>query len=385
VTSGAAVHDVVIAGAGLFGIVCAERLAAHRLSVLLVEREPEVGGLCRSQRHSCGVEFNPYGTHVISTDDERVWRYLSRFTVLLPYRHIVHARVGGRLVPMPIGLEAIRLCYRRDLGPAEARQVVDADANPYRGREVRTVRDAALAALGPRLYGMFVAGYVTKQWGVPPAGLDARVFTSRFAIHYGTACGYLRRRFQGLPGRGYAAMFARMLDSPRIEVARGVDFLAERPAFRYGCVYTGPIDAFFDHAYGTLARHRVAVDWTLTDPSDCPTVSVVTHPGDDVPHYRTHRPDLLPWNTNASARSVMIGREHSGPGQYPIEFVVRTAANAALLNRYRTRAARMAGHVFAGRGAGEDLYLDMGATVSAAFRCAARLADRIGVRDRVSA
>src|SRR5205085_9936618 len=59
--------------------------------------------------------------------------------------------------------------------------------------------------------------------------------------------------FQNMPLEGYTRMFERMLDHPNIRVEVHVDFFALRSRVRARhVVYTGPIDAFFDHCYGRL-------------------------------------------------------------------------------------------------------------------------------------
>jgi UDP-galactopyranose mutase len=249
------------------------------------------------------------------------------------------------------------------------------------------VQDVALATLGPRLYEMFVAGYVSKQWGRQPAELNANVFTSRFSIRYEHIGGYLSKRFEGLPAHGYGAMFAAMLDSHLIDLVTGTDVLTLTPkaTARHFHVYTGPIDAFFGWRYGALQRHVISVDWALAPSRDLPHKPVVTHPSTDVAHYRTHRPDLLPWNAARSHRRVLIGREHAGPGKYEISFVLRTPHNTALMARYQQLARTVPGYLFAGRGAGPDTHLDMSATATAAITCAAAIARQASVTTRKSA
>ncbi|GLX09014.1 FAD-dependent oxidoreductase [Microbispora sp. NBRC 16548] len=365
-------YDVVIVGAGLFGIVTAQHLAEHGMSIALVERDTRIGGLCRSERHSTGIEFCPYGTHVMATDDLSIWRYLSRFAEWMDYRHTVHALVDGHLIPMPIGLTAIRHCYGQEFDPEEARRSVNRDAAPYRNRLPATVEDVALASLGPRLYEMFVAAYVTKQWGVHPSQLVAEVFSSRFAIRFDDEDGYRRRRFEGLPADGYGAMFTRMVSSPLIDLY--MSHHGPWPRSRHVCVYTGPLDAYFGHRYGKLARRRVALDWR--EANQVPGVPVTTHPDAATPHYRTHRPDLLPWNHAPAV--ALVGTERAGDGEHVVEFVLRTPANTALIRRYRELSDATTGVVFAGRGAGADFYLDMGQTVAAALSCAHQLVSRAG-------
>lgn len=377
--------DFLVVGAGMFGAVVAHQLASAGASVLIAEQTATVGGLCGSMRHPVtGEEYCPYGTHVFATSNERVWRYVTALTPFTTYRHTVYGSIGGRLVPMPIGLAAIRACYGDHVDPKQARQLVAGDTAAYRGHPTATVRDTALAAFGPRLYEMFVRGYVTKQWNIDPAELASEVLTERFTIRYDDEDGYYgRARWQGLPTAGYGELFARLLSVPGIEVVTGRRVRPGQKDFKCGVIYTGPIDAFFAYRLGRLDRRSVHLRWRVEDPDDGPSAAVTTHPDGAVPYYRSHRPRHLPWNTSVQpkATGVLVGYEY--PGTPPaghgedttsISFVVRSPASTALAEQYRRLAHDVGGCVLAGRGT--TFYDNMGATVGAALDLAARLIRR---------
>ena len=66
--------DVLIAGAGLSGVVLAERLAKnHNLKVLIIEKRDHVGGNCYDFLDENGILMNKYGAHLFHTENERVW------------------------------------------------------------------------------------------------------------------------------------------------------------------------------------------------------------------------------------------------------------------------------------------------------------------------
>lgn len=380
--------DFLVVGAGMFGAVVAQQLATAGASVLISEQAATVGGLCASTPHPVtGEQYCPYGTHVLATSDERVWRYVTALTPFTAYQHTVYANAGGRTVPMPIGLAAIRACYGDDVNARRARELVTADTAAYRERPIATVRDAALAAFGPRLYEMFVRGYVTKQWSSDPAELTAEVLTDRFTIRYDDEGGYHGRvRWQGLPTAGYGELFTRLLSGPGIDVVTGRRMFPGQGGFRRGVVHTGPIDAFFAYRLGRLDRRRIHLRWRVEDLDHGQATAVMVHPDPAVPYYRSHRPRHLPWNTTArrTAAGGLVGYEY--PGGPPadraedimsISFVVRSPANAALAAQYRRLAQNVPGYVLAGRGT--TFYDNMGTTVSTALDLAARLICRHGL------
>ncbi|MCX4976463.1 UDP-galactopyranose mutase [Streptomyces sp. NBC_00620] len=369
-------HDVVIVGGGLFGLVLAEQIATRcAASVVVIEREHHLGGLCWSKRDAhTGVEYNPYGTHVVATSDPRVWGWITSRVRMVVYEHTVHAAVAGQLVPLPLGLEAIEAAYGRKLSPDQARATVEADAAPYRDGPVDSVRDLALAQVGTRLYETFVRGYVSAQWGTDPAQLSPEVFADRFGISFTPSRGYHPgARWQGLPCGSYSALIDPLADHSRIEVHLGRDYLRPpRPRYQRLMVVTTPIDAHFGHQLGPLQRRSLHVDWRLVDAEQAQRASVVTYPDGTSPHYRSHAPALLPWNHGQEKTgSVLVGFESAGPGPHQIDFVLRSPPNTELAAKYGQLATARSDVLLAGRGT--TFYDDMSTTIGHALALADRL------------
>ncbi|WP_405878565.1 NAD(P)-binding protein [Streptomyces sp. NBC_01136] len=368
-------HDVVIVGGGLFGLVLAEQLATRcPASVVVVEREHHLGGLCWSRRDPhTGVEYNPYGTHVVATADPRVWEWFTRRVRMVAYEHTVHACVADVLVPLPLGLEAIEAAYGHAMTPEQARATVEQDAAPYRNAPADNVRTLALARVGPRLYEMFVRGYVAAQWGADPADLAPEVFAERFGISYQPSRGYHPgARWQGLPGGGYGTLIEALADHPRIEVHLGRDYLhPPRPRYRRLMIVSAPIDAHFRYQLGSLQRRSLHLRWQVVDAGVAQSAPVVTYPDGTSPYYRSHAPALLPWNRgHDQSAAILAGFEAAGPGPNRIDFVLRSPRNAELAERYRQLAVSP-DVILAGRGT--TFYDDMGRSVAQALALADRL------------
>jgi UDP-galactopyranose mutase len=375
--------DVAIVGGGLFGLVVAACLTRDLpgISVLIVEADRHLGGLCRSQwNERLGVHVHPRGIHVLATDDPKVWAFAQAHTHVQRYRQRVYASFRGGLVPLPLGIEAVEAVFAdgKTLTRERARRLVEQDRGPFRTLQPSTVEEAALAEVGPRLYEALIRGHVTKQWG-DPARLDPQVFTSRFGLSYSRRPYRHRARYQGLPAGGWGSMLDRMADRRGVRVELGRPARAdEPPPHRSALVVTAPIDLWFGAEMGTLKRGSLAVDWRAVGGDRAPEQATVTYPDMTVPYYRTHTPALLPfgWPVIPGRRSL-VGFEHAGPGEYEVDFVLRTAGNTELAAAYRKRARGLAaeGHFFGGRGT--TFHDDMGTTIAAAMACADRVAHQL--------
>lgn len=366
--------DYLIVGAGLFGSVLAERIAAERRAhVVVIDRRDHIGGNCWSQRDpDTDVEYHRYGTHIFHTNSRLAWDYVSRFTEFNGYQHQVLTKVRGRVYQMPINLATINAFYNRQFTPGEAEAFLRQEAAREAVAEPANFEEKAISLIGRPLYEAFLRGYTRKQWGVEPRELSAKIL-SRLPVRFNYDRTYFpNARWQGIPLDGYGALFGRLLAAPNIDVLLGCDYFDRRAEFqvRRQTIYTGPLDRYFDYAEGRLGWRSVRFERETVAVDDYQGTSVMNYADPDVPYTRIHEPrHLHPERTRARGRSLIF-REypHTDPDQpyYPVD----TPANRALAARYKERATRET-TVFGGR-LGDYAYYDMDITICAALKCFAR-------------
>jgi UDP-galactopyranose mutase len=364
--------DVLVVGAGFSGAVVAERIAAHGLSVALVDKRPHVGGNAYDHVDRHGVLIHPYGPHIFHTNGAHLVEYLSTFTGWRPYEHRVLAKVGEQLLPIPINIDTVNRLYGLDLDE-DTIEAFYASVREPRER-IESSEDVVLASVGRDLYEKFFRGYSRKQWGLDPSELAASV-AARIPTRTDRDDRYFTDRFQIMPIEGYTRMFERLLDHPAIRIELGVDFLSATPAIRARhTVYTGPIDAYFGHCYGKLPyrsirfEHRHVADTPRLQP-----VGTVNFPGDHA-------------YTRSTEFKHLTGQQHSGTSivrEYPQAegdpyYPVPRPANEALFKRYQALGQLERDVTFVGRLA-QYRYYNMDQCVGAALKCAHSVLDILGV------
>ncbi|MEO6990026.1 MAG: UDP-galactopyranose mutase, partial [Candidatus Baltobacteraceae bacterium] len=281
------------------------------------------------------------------------------------------ARVGGRDVPLPLGARTLEALYGLNLSAAQVEAYFE--SRRERGRAIRNSEDAIVARVGRELFETLFAGYTRKQWGLEARELDASV-CGRIPVRFDRDERYFTDWFQAMPRDGYAALVERLLGHPRIEVALGTSFeaLGNRVRFRY-LVYTGPIDAYFEHRFGALPYRSLRFEFETIERERFQPVGVVNFPGDE-PYTRVTEFKHL---TGQAHAATTIAREYprsAGEPYYPIP----TPANRALYAKYAAKATSETNVAFVGRLA-EYRYYNMDQAVASALAAFERIA-----RERVA-
>ena len=95
--------EIIIAGAGFSGAVCARQLAEKGYKVTIYEQRSTISGNMYDENQN-GVIVQIYGPHIFHTNAKEVYDYLSRFTEWYDYRHEVVGNIHGELLPIPFNL-----------------------------------------------------------------------------------------------------------------------------------------------------------------------------------------------------------------------------------------------------------------------------------------
>jgi UDP-galactopyranose mutase len=367
--------DWVIVGAGFAGSVLAERLASQRNEkVLVVDRRSHIGGNAYDCYDAAGVLIHRYGPHIFHTNAQPIVDYLSQFTKWRPYEHRVLARVGGKLLPIPINLDTINGLYGLSLEEHQVEAFLAARAEPV--AEIRTSEDVVVSRVGRDLYETFFRGYTRKQWGLDPSELDKSV-TARIPIRTNRDDRYFGDAFQCMPLHGYTRMFERMLDHPNISIMLQTDFAAIRNRVPYKrLIYTGAIDEYFGFRFGKLPYRSLRFEHVTLDEERHQPVAVVNYPQSEAYTRVTEYKHL----TGQAHAKTSITYEYpcaEGDPYYPVP----RAENQALYKRYEALALATPSVWFVGRLA-TYRYYNMDQVVGQALATFRRIEDevKVGVR-----
>lgn len=360
--------DFLIVGAGPFGATFARKAAEAGRTSLVIDRRSHVAGNCYTESVD-GIHVHRFGPHIFHTANERIWRFVNRFTRFNDYRHKAQVRHNGVDYSFPINLTTLRQLW----GVESAEEARNRLANARRPcLRPRSMRDWLLSQVGEELYEIFFRGYSTKQWGRDPSALPASI-VRRIPIRLSEDDRYFgdHIRFEGIPIGGYTQLFRRMLDHGNVYVELEADYFARRDDWERRArriIYSGKLDAYFDYELGALAYRslRFVEERRRGQAQD---VAMVNYADQSVPYTRTvEHKHFEP----TDVRHTIVTREY--PEDHTPEndpyYPIRDAANVETLRRYRLLA-RGTRTVFGGR-LGSYRYYNMDQVIAQAITAADR-------------
>ena len=363
--------DVLVVGAGLFGLTIAERVASVTgKRVLIIDQRDHIGGNAFSYREeSTGIEVHKYGSHLFHTSNPRVWEYVSGFTEFNSYRHHVFAIHQDKVYSMPINLGTICSFFGRSLSPDEARKLIESQRDAVVDALDENFESKAISLIGRPLYEAFIHGYTHKQWQTDPRLLPAEVIT-RLPVRFSFDNRYFNDRWEGLPLEGYTHWMQKMIDSPLISVQLGVSFNEVRNLVndQQLVVYTGPLDGYFDFRFGHLGWRTLDLDVEVVETPDFQGTSVMNYSDVEVPWTRIHEfQHLHPERENNSGHTVIM-KEYSRRAERHDEpyYPINTHEDRSSVLQYREAAKAETNVLFGGR-LGTYKYLDMHMAIASAL------------------
>lgn len=369
--------DLIIVGAGLFGLTVAQQAAENGYHVHIIDVREHIGGNAYSYfDKETGIEVHKYGAHLFHTSNQRVWDYVNRFTSFTNYVHRVYATHDGEVYPMPINLGTINQFFHAAYTPAQAEALINEQAGEYANVEPQNLNDQGIKLIGKPLYEAFIKNYTAKQWQTDPEKLPASIIR-RLPVRFTYNNRYFRDTYEGLPTDGYTRWFERMIDNPNIEVTLSTDFFdASQELSKHNLrgsvpiVYTGPIDRYFGSQLGDLHWRTVDFKEHRYDEVNHLGTPVMNYVDADVPFTRSIEfKNFNPERTEvAEQKRTIVWDEYSrfaGKDDEPY-YPINTTEDRERFAQYKAMEDAEPNVVFGGR-LGGYAYFDMHQTINSAL------------------
>lgn len=353
-------YDYLIVGCGLYGATFARLATDAGRRCLLIDQRSHIGGNCYTDLRQ-GIHVHQYGAHIFHTSNRQVWDFVQRFATFNNYINSPKALSGGKLYSLPFNMNTFYELWQIH-SPAEAQQKIEEQR--FQGKP-SNLEEQALSLVGRDIYTTLIRDYTNKQWGCHPRELPPFII-KRLPLRFTFNNNYFNDRYQGIPIGGYTQMFRNLLAG--IEVRLNIDYLAQRnqlDRLARKTVFTGCIDAFFDHCHGRLQYRSLRFEHELLQTENHQGNAVVNYCDHSVAYTRILEHKHF---DNTTSEQTIITREYPQActentiPYYPIN----NDTNQHLYGLYKEQASSLKRHIFGGR-LSEYKYMDMHVVVEAAM------------------
>lgn len=358
-------YDYLLVGAGLYNAVFANEAVKRGKKVLIIEKRNHIGGNVYTEEME-GINVHKYGAHIFHTSEKEIWNYVQQFAEFNAYINSPIANFKGEIYNLPFNMNTFSKMWGVST-PDEAIKKIEEQRKEITGTP-QNLEEQAISLVGRDIYEKLIKGYTEKQWGRECKELPSFII-NRLPVRFTYNNNYFKDRFQGIPMGGYTAMAERMLQG--VEVRLGVDYLEHKDEFddqARKVVYTGPIDAYFRYALGTLEYRSVRFETEILDKANYQGNAVVNYTDRETPYTRIIEHKHFEFGTQPK---TVISREYSAEWKLGDEpyYPVNDKKNGALYAQYKALADKEEKIIFGGR-LGEYKYYDMDKVIMSALdRC----------------
>ncbi len=354
-------YDYLIVGAGLFGSVFAHEMTIRGKKCLVIDKRSHIGGNCYTKLVD-GINVHWYGAHIFHTSDKQVWDYVNQFAEFNGFVNSPMAVFGDEIYNLPFNMNTFSRMWGIKT-PAEAKRIIESQISRLNISEPKNLEEQAIKLVGTDVYEKLVKGYTEKQWGRPCTQLPPFII-KRIPLRFTFDNNYFSDRWQGVPVGGYTQIFEKLLCG--CDVLLDTDYSQVKDSLHAKTtVYTGQIDAFFDHCYGALDYRSLKFETEVIDCDNWQGNAVVNYTSSDVPFTRIIEHKHFEFGRQPK---TVISREYPARWEKGSEpyYPINDEKNNALYQKYKKLAEQRTDVIFGGR-LGEYQYYDMDKVIKAAL------------------
>ncbi len=366
------IKNILIVGAGFSGAVIARQLAEQGHVITVIDKREHIAGNSYDERdQKTDVMVHVYGPHIFHTDNEVVWNYVNKFSVMMPYINRVKATVRGQVFSLPINLHTINQFFSTTCSPDEAKNLISQKADKNITNP-QTFEEQALSFIGSELYEAFFKGYTIKQWGMEPKDLPASIL-KRLPVRFNYDDNYFNHKYQGIPKDGYTQMIKNIFKHENITVRLNTNFCKDNVKEYDHVFYSGPLDEYFNYINGRLGYRTLDFEKCYYN-GDYQGCAVMNYCSEDIPFTRiTEHKYFSPWEKHE--KSIYYKEYSRACTENDIPYYpIRQVGEMALLRDYLALAEKENNITFVGR-LGTYRYLDMDVTIAEAMQTAEKYLD----------
>lgn len=358
-------YNYLIVGAGLFGSIFAHEATKKGKTCLVIDKRNHIGGNIYTEEVE-GIQVHKYGAHIFHTSNKKVWDYINQFAEFNRYTNSPVAYYKGEIFNMPFNMNTFNKMWGV-ITPDQAKKKIAEQIAESGITDPQNLEEQAISLVGNDIYEKLVKGYTQKQWGKSCTELPSFII-KRLPVRFTYDNNYFNDLYQGIPVGGYTQIISKMLEGS--DVRLNTDYFANREeldSLAEKTVFTGMIDEFYSHCFGTLEYRSLHFETQILDEENYQGNAVVNYTEFDVPYTRIIEHKHFEFGEQ---KKTVITKEYPKQWENGAEpyYPINDNKNGNLYAKYKELAEKEDKVIFGGRLA-EYKYYDMHNVIQQALEC----------------
>lgn len=358
-------YNYLIVGAGLFGSIFAHEATKKGKTCLVIDKRNHIGGNIYTEEVE-GIQVHKYGAHIFHTSNKKVWDYINQFAEFNRYTNSPVAYYKGEIFNMPFNMNTFNKMWGV-ITPVQAKKKIAEQITESGITDPQNLEEQAISLVGKDIYEKLVKGYTQKQWGKLCTELPSFII-KRLPVRFTYDNNYFNDLYQGIPVGGYTQIISKMLEGS--DVRLNTDYFTDRKeldSLAEKTVFTGMIDEFYNHCYGTLEYRSLHFETQLLNEENYQGNAVVNYTEFDVPYTRIIEHKHFEFGDQ---KNTVITKEYPKQWENGAEpyYPINDNKNGNLYAKYKELAEKEDKVIFGGRLA-EYKYYDMHNVIQQALEC----------------
>jgi UDP-galactopyranose mutase len=358
-------YDYLIVGAGFFGSICAYELNKCGFKVCIIDKRNHIGGNCYTQNKN-NINIHVYGPHIFHTSNKKIWNWINQFSEFNNFTFRPVANFNGEIYSLPFNMWTFNKLFNESC-PQKIKNIIKKESAIIKN-EPSNLEEQAIKLVGTTIYQKLIKGYTEKQW-IKSANQLPKEIIKRLPVRYTYDNNYFNDIYQGIPINGYTQIFEKLLEG--IDLKLNVDYFSDELPKYKKLIYTGPIDRFFNYAYGPLEYKTLKFKHKFLKTNNFQGTSVMNYTSPNIPYTRIiEHKHFEFYNDINQIENTWITYEY--PKKYIVNktdpyYPVNDITNNEIYKKYKILSEQIKDKVLFGGRLAEYKYYDMDDVIESSF------------------
>jgi protoporphyrinogen oxidase len=174
-------YDFVVLGAGIAGLAFSKKMSENGSSILMIEKEKQIGGLSRTIQHR-GFYLD-FCAHRFHTKDEKLLKEITSLPNLKLYKHVKRSRIYmfNKYLKYPFEIQNLLAAMPPHKSVFSGLSfLINSVVKKFKKPNITSYKDWFVYFYGKQLYNVMCYPYTSKIWHMDPGDISVDWADQRF-------------------------------------------------------------------------------------------------------------------------------------------------------------------------------------------------------------